>query len=206
MTKPFEKQINRTTVEYHSALERLAGMKAEASMEAKASMKNKKEEFFITPVQVEIIHDEMIRLYGGLNGIRDNNLFLSVCEAPYQEVFGQKLYPEIIDKAAKLLEGFIHYQAFLDGNKRTGFETMVVYLGMNDIKFDMTNDEAYEFVMDIVNGKYQKTSEISGVITAHSYKTDNVEEKFRQENLRGFTSHTPDMEETEENEAELDEI
>lgn len=186
----FEGQIGHTTVKYHSTLERLAGIE------------NKKEEFFITPVQVEIIHDEMIRLYGGLNGIRDNNLFLSICESPYQEVFGQKLYPKITDKAAKLLEGFTHYQAFLDGNKRTGFETMVVYLGMNDIKFDMTNDEAYEFVMDIANGKYQETSDIAEVIENHSYVASHVEEKFRQEN-EGLGTDAPEMEEAGEDEMEI---
>lgn len=168
MAIKFEDQVTKATVKYDSALIRLAGIDTD------------KKEFVITPQHIEVIHYQMVSVYGGQHGIKDNNLFLSICETPYQEVLGEKLYPTVYDKAAKFLESFAHYQVFFDGNKRTGLETMVVYLAMNNIKFDMNNEEAYDFVMDVALGKYQ-TKEIVEVIKNNSYITSHIQEEFEPE-------------------------
>lgn len=166
--KRFEEQVNKATVQYGDALKRLSGIEAE-------------EEFVLTAVQVEVIHDEMVRLYGGAPGIRDNNLFLSVCEAPYQEIFGQVMYPTVYDKAAKFLESFAKYQIFYDGNKRTGLETAVVYLAMNNVKLDLSNEEAYELAMDVALGKYADMTNIASYLKEHSYVTRDVYEEYEKD-------------------------
>lgn len=163
----FEEQVNKITAQYDNALRRLSGI-------------DEQEEFVLTAVQVEIIHDEMVRIYGGMGGIRDNNLFLSVCDAPYQEVFGQVLYPTVYDKAAKILESFARYQIFYDGNKRTALESAVVYLAMNNVKLELSNEEAYELTMDIALGKYQDTFSISSYLKEHSYVTRDVAAEYEK--------------------------
>lgn len=119
--------------------------------------------------QICQIHNQMIELYGGQLGIRDNNLLESVVSAPYQEYFGEVLYPSIFDKAAKYLFDFANYQIFLDGNKRTGLGVCQAYL--HEHGFDFKDDfgtKAYILVLDIANHKYSEPQEIV------DYIKDNV--------------------------------
>lgn len=154
-------EINRNETKYQKALERLAGIDIYDEIQK------------LEPEQIEIIHDEMITKFGGINGIRDNDLFLSICMSPYQVCFDTELYPTLFDKAAKYLESFARYQVFLDGNKRTGFTTMCVFLGINGYEFDMSNEEAELFVLDIANGKYPNLEEIAEILMENSvYKKD----------------------------------
>ena len=103
-----EREINQTEAKYKRALKAL-GEYRESDREAVP----------LTPEDIELIHGEMVAEYGGSDGIRDNGLFLSVCQSPYQSVFGEDAYPTLYDKAAKYLTDFARYQVFVDGNKRT---------------------------------------------------------------------------------------
>ena len=150
-----EKEIMRAERKYEKTLETLAGVSSERELVR------------LEPTHIEVIHHEMIDRFGGIHGIRDNNLFLSLCETPYQVMFGEECYPSVFDKAAKYLEGFTRNQVFLDGSKRTGFETMVVFLAVNGYEFDMEPSQASQFVMDIAMGKYS-TQLISKVIASNS--------------------------------------
>lgn len=121
------------------------------------------------------IHELNCEKFGGDPTIRDYDLLCCLCEQPYQEVFGEKLYPSICDKAAKLLESFAHHQVFVDGNKRTGFMAMNVFLELNNIRFTMTQQEAFHFVMDVVAGKYSTNQEIAEVIASNSERLSGNE-------------------------------
>lgn len=44
---------------------------------------------YLTIEQVIELHDEMIKRYGGLGGIRDENLLWPAIDAPKAEMFGQ---------------------------------------------------------------------------------------------------------------------
>lgn len=122
----------------------------------------------LTLEDIKRIHEVNCERFGGDASVRDNDLLSCLCEQPYQEVFGEKLYPTVYDKAAKLLESFAHHQVFVDGNKRTGFMSMVVYLGANNIQFKMSQLDAFRFVMDVVAGKYSTNREIADVIQENS--------------------------------------
>ena len=98
---------------------------------------------------IEELHDYVIKEYGGSYGVRDMNLLDSVVKAPYQTGFGMDLYPTIIDKASKYLFDFAHYQIFIDGNKRTGLQTCISLLDINNIELNMTAEQQYFLVMDI---------------------------------------------------------
>ena len=54
--------------------------------------------------EVEIIHAILIESFGGIPGIRDENLLLSALSRPFQTFDNSELYPTIIDKAAALIE------------------------------------------------------------------------------------------------------
>ena len=110
------------------------------------------------------IHDAMIDAYGGSFGIRDEGLFESVVYAPFQNMFGEDLFPTVFDKAAKYLFDFSNYQVFFDGNKRAGLATCSEFLRINGFKLTISAEQAYILVMDIANHKYNNSSEIVDVL------------------------------------------
>ena len=66
---------------------------------------------------VEEIHDEAIRLFGGLNGVRDRALLESGVAAPQATFDGESVFSDIIDVAAAYLFYLCRNHPFLDGNK-----------------------------------------------------------------------------------------
>ena len=69
--------------------------------------------------EIIAIHDYYIEKYGGLYGIRDDNLLESQVESPYQIFAGEDLFSSDFDKAVRYMFGFATNQIFIDGNKRT---------------------------------------------------------------------------------------
>jgi death on curing protein len=53
---------------------------------------------YLTLDEVLEMHDIFIEKFGGLPGVRDQNLLLSVIEAPKAAMFGDDLYPTVFDK------------------------------------------------------------------------------------------------------------
>ncbi len=97
------------------------------------------------------IHDEQISLYGGMLGIRDEGLFASQCEMPYQTFYGEDLFPDVYDKATRYLFGFATNQVFIDGNKRTAVMTALVFLVVNGVELDVSNEELYKTSILVAN-------------------------------------------------------
>lgn len=106
----------------------------------------------------------MIDMYGGDYGLRDPGTFYMLCDAPFQTCFGEDLFPSIYDKAAKYVEGFATHQVFYDGNKRTAFGTMELFLRLNNLTIGVSQEDAYEFVMKIANDKAFDCGQIAAFI------------------------------------------
>ncbi len=81
--------------------------------------------------QVLMLHAQLISAIGGCDGIRDEGLLDSALETPFQSFGGEELYPSIQSKAARLCYGLVKNHAMLDGNKRIGAHTMLVFLAIN---------------------------------------------------------------------------
>lgn len=57
--------------------------------------------------QILMLHSQLIAQTGGIDGVRDYNLFESAIETPFQSFGGDELYPTIQAKAARLGYGLI---------------------------------------------------------------------------------------------------
>ena len=55
---------------------------------------------YLTLEQVVQIHDEALDLFGGLDGLRSQDLLESSVYQPQQSAFGEDAYPTIAAKAA----------------------------------------------------------------------------------------------------------
>ena len=103
--------------------------------------------------QVIALHTQLISETGGLDGIRDDSLLESALNAPFQSFDGIDVFPSIQQKAARLAFGLIKNHAFIDGNKRIGVHTMLVFLALNKIELDYTQDELSDTVLKIAAGE-----------------------------------------------------
>lgn len=84
--------------------------------------------------------------------LADPGLFASAIARPATTVFGEDAYPDLITKAAALLESVVRNHALVDGNKRAGWALAVVTLWLNDYDIDYDEDEAFAMVMSVADG------------------------------------------------------
>lgn len=95
----------------------------------------------LTKQQVILLHKELIAASGGSSEIRDDGLLDSALNAPFQTFLETELYPTIIEKAARLGYSLIKNHAFVDGNKRIGAHTMLVFLASNGIEVEYEDND-----------------------------------------------------------------
>lgn len=108
--------------------------------------------------QILFMHQQLIDETGGLDGVRDESLLDSAINAPFQKFDGKDLFPTVQQKAARLCFGIIKNHAFIDGNKRIGTHTMLVFLALNGIEIDYTQKELYQIILDLASGKLELDS------------------------------------------------
>jgi death-on-curing protein len=111
---------------------------------------------YLTIEQVIELHNEMLKRYGGLPGIRDKNLLWSAIDAPKAAMFGQEMYPSVYEKAAAYLYHLVCNHPFNDANKRTGYAVTLVFLEVNNAKQIFKKEELENLVVEIAKGKETK--------------------------------------------------
>ncbi len=98
------------------------------------------------------LHDEIIKTYGGSPGLHDLKLLKSALEKPFTGLAdGSEFYPDIISKAATLLEALVNYHPFIDGNKRTGVIVTDLFLSQNGRNWLYTDREIVDFALNIAD-------------------------------------------------------
>ena len=107
----------------------------------------------LTKEQVLMLHTQLIEFTGGCDGIRDNGLLDSALESPFQCFGGEELYPSIQAKAARLCYGLVKNHAMVDGNKRIGVHTMLVFLAVNGYELKYTQNELVDLILDVADDK-----------------------------------------------------
>ncbi|MBI2607806.1 MAG: type II toxin-antitoxin system death-on-curing family toxin [Candidatus Doudnabacteria bacterium] len=124
---------------------------------------------YLTGEEILVLHSKIIDETGGLHGIRDTGLFLSIIEKPKMEFGGKEPYVSVFVKAAVYLEAFANYHVFVDGNKRTGFASAARFLFLNNYTLLLPNPEVVKFIMKVVNEKLE-LKEIANWLKRHSKK------------------------------------
>ena len=92
------------------------------------------------------------RLLGDPPPIRDIGLLGSAAARPQTTAFGEDAYPDLLTKAAALLQSIVNNYALVDGNKRLGWLATAVFLELNGIKASRApNNDVYELVIWIAS-------------------------------------------------------
>jgi death on curing protein len=107
----------------------------------------------ISTKEILAIHKTLIYNFGGSHGVRDMALLESALARPFQTYDNTDLYKTFLDKAAALIESLLINHPFVDGNKRTGYTVLRLFLMQNKLDFTASQTSRYEFVIAIASGE-----------------------------------------------------
>jgi death-on-curing protein len=103
------------------------------------------------------LHDRLLALDGGAEGVRDAGLLASALARARQiRAYGEGA--DIIDMAVAHLSGIVRNHPFVDGNKRTGFLVGVLFLELNGYRFTATEEDATQAVLSLAAGKMDEAA------------------------------------------------
>jgi death-on-curing protein len=115
---------------------------------------------YLTLADVLSIHDTQLAQFGGATGVRDPGQLESALFRPQTGY-----YADLIAEAAALWESLSQNHPFIDGNKRTAFASMHVFLIINGYRLQTTVVEAMPFV--------------TGLYDTHSFRFEALEPWLR---------------------------
>ena len=79
--------------------------------------------------------------------------FESALNAPFQSFGTVEPFPSIQQKAARLGYGLIKNHPFVDGNKRIGAHAMLVFVALNRIELEYTQEELSDVIIKVAAGE-----------------------------------------------------
>ena len=106
----------------------------------------------LTKEKILMLHRAMADATGGSVGVREEGLLESAMEAAFSGFGGVEFYPTLEEKGARLGYNLIANHAFVDGNKRIGIYVMLVFLEVNGIRLDCTNEDVIHAGLSVADG------------------------------------------------------
>jgi len=111
----------------------------------------------------ELLHVAERTLGPGVE-VRDIGLLEAAVARPQATALGQDAYPTLDTKAAALLHSIARNHALIDGNKRLALAAIIAFHGLNGRRLTLTNDAAYNLVMDVAAGKLDRVDDIAAAL------------------------------------------
>jgi len=100
-----------------------------------------------------------------LYGLRDAGLLESAVNRPLTaSLYGNA---DLFDQAARLWEGLVANHPFLQGNKRTAYAAMELFLRLNGWMCDATDEQLIDMCLDLATGRI-KSGEAVKWLREHS--------------------------------------
>lgn len=103
-----------------------------------------------------LLHDESLAEHGGMAGLRDEGLLDSALgRPPNLDHYGT---PDIADLAASYGLGLAKNHPFVDGNKRTAFLAVGLFLMVNGQRLVTSQFDATQTMLDVAAGKIDEAA------------------------------------------------
>ena len=96
---------------------------------------------YLTIEEILVIHDFVIKEFGGSRGIRDRSALESAAHRPQAGY-----YSDIAEQATALMESLANNHPFIDGNKRVAFFATDIFLRLNQHYIECDSEFAYQFL------------------------------------------------------------
>ncbi len=105
---------------------------------------------------IHAVHDEQLAEHGGGAGVRDPNLLESALARPQQLAhYGS---PDAADLAASYGYGISRNHPFIDGNKRTGFVALELFLALNGYDLSATDADCVLTMVSVAAGELEEAA------------------------------------------------
>ena len=106
--------------------------------------------------QIVAIHSRQLRRFGGAPGLRDDGMLRSALERPINKWQYEQV--DLATLAAAYAFGLAKNHAFVDGNKRAAFMTMVLFLRKNNVRFTPDQAHATAIMISLAAGEVSEES------------------------------------------------
>jgi death-on-curing protein len=106
---------------------------------------------WITERQARAIHSKQLALFGGASGILDEGKLSSALARP-KHLYTYNREVSRYELAASLGWGLVKNHPFVDGNKRTAFVVMAVFLKVNGIDLQVSEAEVVTTMLALADG------------------------------------------------------
>lgn len=106
-----------------------------------------------TPSQVLHMHELLCAMTGNEPAVREMGLLESALYSVEQTFLGEPLYPDPIERGARLCFCLIKNHAFVDANKRIGVLCMLVYFELSGILIRLTNADLIQIGLGVASGE-----------------------------------------------------
>ncbi|MCR6673180.1 type II toxin-antitoxin system death-on-curing family toxin [Devosia ginsengisoli] len=107
---------------------------------------------YLTLDEVLRMHEMLLEEFGGTKGVRDPGLIESVLLRPQTGY-----YADLIEEASALWESMAMNHGFIDGNKRTAYASVELFLQMNGVDISADNEDLEQFIYGHLNaGTFRK--------------------------------------------------
>lgn len=111
---------------------------------------------YLSLAEVLLLHRLVMEQSRQRSVVRDLGALASAVAQPRQTFGGADLYPGLAAKAAALGFSLIQDHPFVDGNKRVGHASMVVFLRLNRRRLETTTDEAERAILQVASGNLDR--------------------------------------------------
>jgi death-on-curing protein len=105
----------------------------------------------VSRLVLDAIHFDQLREHGGLAGIRDENALEAALARPRQR-WHHEHRTDFAGLAAAYGWGLVTSHPYRDGNKRTAFLAMAVFLGLNGFDLEATQEEVVIMMLTAAAG------------------------------------------------------
>jgi death on curing protein len=119
-------------------------------------MTEAEEPAWVTCDQVIAMHSRQLRRFGGAPGLRDDGMLQSALDRPTKKWHYEQA--GLAELAASYAFGLSKNHAFVDGNRRIAFMTMVVFLRKNGVRFSPDQAQATAMMIALAAGEVSEES------------------------------------------------
>jgi len=109
---------------------------------------------FLSKDEVFDIHRESIEKFGGIHGLRDEKALESAIKSAENRAYYENA--DITVCAATYAYHLTQAHAFTDGNKRIAAAVSEIFLELNDMKLNVSNDQIVDLFLNIAAGKISR--------------------------------------------------
>ena len=120
---------------------------------------------WLTSALIRAVHDEQLVEHGGPAGLRDEGLLASALNRPQHRTLRET--PDAAALAASYAFGLARSHPFVDGNRRTAFVALELFLDLNGWELVVDDESCVLTTLQLAAGQIEEEDALANWIRAH---------------------------------------